>query len=309
MTLLQSDRYRRKVRVGLGATLVAAALATTALRVLPAAAEDGLQYVALGDSSAAGPEIPEEVHAECHRSDRNWPRELEAILNATVTKVVLKDVTCSGARVGDLIAPQTQFARPPSNPQPVPAQIDAVNEESDLVTLAIGANDIRGGGAMLACSTPNIYLFPDEQKCQDRLADPRIDIDFPQLIAQTGQSVAAVLRQIRGRTKAPVFVVGYLTYWKEDGCQQDGDPYTAEAANYLQDRLDDLMEELAKQADANGAHYVDIRGPSRDHGLCGPGEIWLKGNTGSFPYHPTAAGMEGAADEIAKAVTPHLPAG
>lgn len=47
------------------------------LAAAPAEASGRIRYVALGDSSAAGPLIPDQIDATCLRSDRNWPHVLK----------------------------------------------------------------------------------------------------------------------------------------------------------------------------------------------------------------------------------------
>lgn len=63
--------------------------------------------MALGDSSAAGPLIPNEIDATCLRSDRNWPHVPAARLGAALT-----DVTCSGATTKDRTGRQAGVVAP-----------------------------------------------------------------------------------------------------------------------------------------------------------------------------------------------------
>lgn len=72
----------------LGAAVASAALVLTAVSAVPATAHtrDGHHpghghgnghrdaYVALGDSYTSGPLIPDQVDANCARSNRNYPR-------------------------------------------------------------------------------------------------------------------------------------------------------------------------------------------------------------------------------------------
>lgn len=59
-----------------------------------AAADDTTSYVALGDSMASGPLIPDITGpVACGRSTHNYAHELAASIGAS-----LRDVTCSGAK-------------------------------------------------------------------------------------------------------------------------------------------------------------------------------------------------------------------
>ncbi|NUT53203.1 MAG: SGNH/GDSL hydrolase family protein, partial [Saccharothrix sp.] len=86
-----------------------------------------LEYVALGDSAAAGPLIPDQdlMHLGCLRSTRDWPSVLAARLGATT----FRDVTCSAATTEHLAESQLTFTGPQA------PQLDALTLTTDLVTL------------------------------------------------------------------------------------------------------------------------------------------------------------------------------
>ncbi|MCW2838931.1 MAG: GDSL-like Lipase/Acylhydrolase [Aeromicrobium sp.] len=88
-------------------------------------------YVALGDSYVSGPGIDEPVATAgyCLRSTRNYP----ALLAADLAIDDVTDVSCGGATTAGVLAPSTV------QQLPVPAQLDAVAPDSDLVTIGIGA--------------------------------------------------------------------------------------------------------------------------------------------------------------------------
>jgi lysophospholipase L1-like esterase len=113
--------------------LVATALAALVFLLLGASASsatDPLRYVGLGDSySAASGVLPPDptAHPMCLRSTSNYPHLIAGAIGAQLT-----DVTCGGADTGDFFAPQYDG---------VPAQLDAVTADADLVTMTIGGND------------------------------------------------------------------------------------------------------------------------------------------------------------------------
>jgi lysophospholipase L1-like esterase len=272
------------MRLASRAGLVLATVLAAGVIGSPALADKPLRYVALGDSSAAGPLIPNEIDATCLRSDRNWPHVLASRLGATLT-----DVTCSGATTNDLTGRQFGVVAP---------QFDALRRDTDLVTLAIAANDIKLGSAFVACASPN---GPTGTTCQERYTVNGVD-QFAARIDATAPKVAAALAEIHRRSPgAKVVVAGYLTYWRPGGCYP-ADPYTAVDADYLQHTFDHLMAMLADQSARHGASYVDIRTPSAARGLCEPpARRWLEGAvpaSPAYPYHPNATGMANAATII-----------
>lgn len=269
---------------------VLAAITVAGLTAAPASASEPIRYVALGDSSAAGPLIPNQIDLPCTRSDRNWPRAVAARIGATLT-----DVTCSGAKTTDLAGRQFGFVAP---------QYAALRPDTDLVTLAIGANDIGLGAVVPSCTNP--LPDPGVLSCRERYTRGGTD-QLAARIDATAPKIAAALEEIHRRSPdAQVVVVGYLTYWRPGGCHPL-DPIPATDADYLQATFDRLMTMLAEQAAAHDASYVDIRTPSADRGLCAPpAQRWVEGllpASPAFPYHPNAAGMAAAGEIIADALT------
>ncbi|HEX8870214.1 MAG TPA: GDSL-type esterase/lipase family protein, partial [Lentzea sp.] len=113
------------MRIVAGLALVTALVAGTTT----AHAVESIEYVALGDSAAAGPLIPhQDVELWCLRSDHNYPQVAAKFLGARLT-----DVTCSGAETDHLQGHQFGFVTP---------QLEALKPTTDLVSLTIGANDI-----------------------------------------------------------------------------------------------------------------------------------------------------------------------
>ena len=102
-----------------------------------ARADGPLEYVALGDSSAAGPLILPQIDLAGPRSSLNYPHIAAQQLGAGLT-----DVTCSGAVIPDFSGKQFGF---------VPPQYDALSSTTDLVTVAIGGNDTGLVSAALSC--------------------------------------------------------------------------------------------------------------------------------------------------------------
>jgi lysophospholipase L1-like esterase len=296
MQMIRSKRYRSGPRGPLVAMVAAGALAVGLFAVVPAIAQERLRYVALGDSSASGPVIPNQIDPTCGRSDHNWPHALATSLDADLT-----DVTCSGARIPDLAGQQVI-----GNTR-VERQFKALTGDEDLVTLAIGANDIPLAEAFIECETKPAR--PTTRTCEQQSTVRGVD-KYASRIATTARTLGTALDKIHDQSpRAAVVVVGYLTYWQPGGCFPD-DPYTAADADYMQEKFDQLMAMLASQAAAHRATYVDIRTPSADHGLCAPAaDRWLEGRSpaaAALAYHPNATGMAHAADIVAANLGPAL---
>ncbi|MFF0271592.1 SGNH/GDSL hydrolase family protein [Kribbella sp. NPDC004536] len=256
----------------------------------PAAAQAAgpVEYVALGDSSAAGPLIPPQVDVPCLRSGLNYPHVAAAELGAELT-----DVTCSGAAIPDFSGHQFGFE---------PPQYDALKPTTDLVTVAIGGNDTGLVAAALSCI--NLLPPPAGASCKERYTAGGTD-QLAARIAATAAPFGAALDEIHRRSPhARVLVTGYGTYIRPNGCYPQIPVWPVDA-NYLQATIDRLNSMLATQAAAHGAHYVDLRTPSIGHDACAPiSQRWLEGlipTSAAAPLHPSAAGMEAFGELVATA--------
>lgn len=258
--------------------LAAATVLAGVLTPAVAQADDPYEYVALGDSSAAGPLIPHQIDLVCLRSGVNYPHVAAGKLAAKLT-----DVSCSGAVVPDFTGKQFGFVAP---------QFDSLKPSTDLVTVAIGGNDTGLVSAALSCI--NAFPEPYGTSCKDRFTAGGKD-QLAERIAAAGPSVGKALDAIR--TKAPnakVLVTGYGTYIRPGGCYPLV-PAWARDADYLQASVDRLNAMLAEQAARHGATYVDLRTPSIGHDACAPSSTrWLEGlfpGSAAAPLHPSALGM------------------
>ncbi len=274
-----------RARWRIGATLAAVA---ALLAVVPPAAqaeEDPLTMVALGDSQAAGPLILKQNSWDCLRSDDNWPSVAAATVGATLT-----DVTCSGATTSDLTGKRFGYIAP---------QLDAVRPDTDIVTMTMGANDLSLGTLVPSCFNP--FPAPIGVSCKSWHRD-----DYDAQLVGVGDRVAAAVQAIHQKAPAAqVYLVGYFQYWGKSGCYPV-DPIWSVDAAWLQSVFDRLNAKLDAVAAANGATYVDLAGPSRDHGVCAPiSQKWVEGllpTSDAAPYHPNRLGMEHGGAIVAEAI-------
>jgi hypothetical protein len=265
-----------------------AVLAVAMLAVLAAfaGAARAANYVALGDSYAAGPVIPNQiVPLGCLKSDHNY-----AHLAAPTIGLPLRDPTCSGATTVDMTSPQeTELG---TNPP----QFDSLDAETTRVSLTIGGNDIGFAEIALSCVTVNPFSTP----CKDKYDSGGKD-QIAERIAATAPKVAAVLQGIHERSpSAKVFVVNYAAIFPETGfgCWPQM-PIGFGDVPYLRAKEKELNAMLATQAAANGATLVNWYNASIGHDACkGPSTRWVEPvvpTNPAAPIHPNERGMQGAA--------------
>ena len=162
-------------------------LAVSALALaFTATAARAANYVALGDSYAAGPLIPNPLlPLGCLKSSNNY-----AHLAAPGIGLSLRDATCSGAKTNHMTEPQNVE---PDGPNP--PQLNSLNGETTVVTLTIGGNDIGFSEVAESCVTVNPFSHP----CLDKYNSGGVD-QLKARIEATAPKVAAVLQGIHARS-------------------------------------------------------------------------------------------------------------
>lgn len=257
------------------------------------AAAAGGEYVALGDSAAAGPLIPPQDTSSpgCLRSLADYPHVVAKKLG-----VALKDVTCSGATTADMAGSQQTTSGP------VAPQLAALSASTRTVTVTIGGNDVGLVGAATSCINLLPGIFPD---CVDRFTAGGHD-QLAEAITASEPRWGALLDAIHAKApSAKIYVAGYGTYLPHNGCWPIA-PLSARDANYIQGSVDRLNSALARQSAAHGARYVDVRKASIGHDVCKlPGVKWFESvipTSLAAPLHPNATGMAGIGASVASAI-------
>ena len=274
--------------------LIAAGLGLASVAVAPAAiAAPRDVYVALGDSFASGPLIPNQVDLGCLRSDRDYPR----VLAGRLAVGTFRDRTCSGADTGDLASAQPRTFLGQTLP-PAPPQYDALSADTTLVTITIGGNDTR----LLDVARSCVNLLPFQSSCMRRYIVNGVDTVAARIDA-FAPTIGVVADQVRARApRARVVFTGYGLYVRRNGCWPAVPVYAIDA-NWLQGLVDRLNAAVAAQARAHGAEYVDLRTPSAGHDACSSAsEKWIEGFVPvnlAAPLHPNARGEAAYAQIIA----------
>ncbi|MFI0898573.1 SGNH/GDSL hydrolase family protein [Streptomyces sp. NPDC020983] len=252
---------------------------------LSAPGTQGLNYVALGSSFAAGPSIPpiqsSSGAAECQRSGNNYASIVARDIGAKLT-----DVTCSGATTANILT-TNQGSRPP--------QINAVNSATDLVTITIGGNDINYLGSM------NTY------SCQNTGGKNCGTVDQNAMNSAIGgirQRLENVLNAVHARApRARVLLVSYSSILPDTGgC-------TGVPLNQDQRIFERTVSARLAQANidaTNNTHstLVRFRTGSHGHDACSASP-WVEKYqpaSGRASYHPNEAGMKGAASLVEAAL-------
>jgi lysophospholipase L1-like esterase len=234
------------------------------------------EYVAIGDSYAAGPFIANtEANTGCFRSDHNYASLLAESLDIDT----VHDVTCSGAMTQHVDQPQTTIAGPV-----VPPQRQALSADTDLVTVGLGGNDFNLFGSGLDGGWPA----------------------KSQVVPRIGENLRRVLRDVHAKApKAEVVLVGYPRLVDPGTSCPAILPFTGEqiaSAYDVQRQLNDAMREAAADTDTT---FVDLLRVSEGHGICSD-DPWVNGQENlqgkAAAYHPFAVEMEAAALEIERAL-------
>lgn len=246
----------------------------------------GDRYVSMGSSYAAGPGVGDRdaSSGECGRSHSNYAQQV-----ASRHGLKLVDVACSGA-VTDNILHRGQHG--------FPAQIEAVTEDTRLVTVLIGGNDI-GYVADLNGLT-----------CQDA-GGTRCSVlpatEVEQRFAALPDALQHVIDAIRRRSRdARIILVGYLPAVPASGpgiCAAV--PLSTAAASRMRSETERLAKVMADVAARNSVQIVPSTTLGKQHDACsdnpyiaGSHPDRQPGWPGPVPYHPTQSGMTRIADDI-----------
>lgn len=259
---------------------------------LPVSNASAQEYVALGDSYAAGPLIPVQLPPwGCLKSSNNYGQLANRQLGYTY-----RDATCSGAETEDMTAPQGV------SPEPNPPQFDRLTASTTLVSITIGGNDIGFSSIAEDCFSQDNTGTP----CQDRYVVNGVD-EISRRIQETAPKVADTIQGIRAKSpNAKILVVNYAAILPDTGpgCWPVV-PISEGDVPYVRAKQKELNQMLADQAAAGGATLVDWYAASIGHDACQPPGIkWVEGAAplnAAAPLHPNLLGMIGASELVVAA--------
>jgi lysophospholipase L1-like esterase len=267
--------------------VAACVLATLAFVLLgvPAsqASSESLRYVALGDSySAASGVLPPDPTAPpaCLRSTSNYPHVIAAATGAQLT-----DVTCGAAETKDFFTAQYSG---------VPPQLDALRQDTQLVTMTIGGNDSGVFiNSIVQCGIAGASTLGQGSPCKDTYGSSFEDT----VRSSTYPSLVNALHAVRAKAPdAQVAILGYPWILPATGGCFDRMPVAVGDVPYLRSLQATLNDAVRRAADATGATYVDMNGVSEGHDACQPlGVRWIEPvlqGTNPVIVHPNAFGEQ-----------------
>lgn len=235
-----------------------------------AAPRQAVEYDALGDSYASGYGVA--PYEACGRSQSAYAVQLDGRM-----QIELDDfVACAGATTTSLVAG---------------GQLNALDANTDLVTITVGGNDIRWSSTVVAC------LGGTDTQCADGLAvtSGRVATVLPGLLD-------SVYSQVSARAPgAHVVVTGYPRLFSPD----DG-PFLAASSSEqkaLNDGADRLNAVIAEASARHGFQFVDVTKRFSGHGVNAP-DAWLTGPFDPAAFHPDADGYKAYTAAVTAAVDP-----
>ncbi len=239
---------------------------------LAASAAPTRQYVALGDSYAAGQGGGAYQNA-CLQSGNGYP----ALLDGLKQLHLRADATCSGATTSDLQA----------------TQLRALNRGTRFVTVTVGGNDLNVAGVAAACAGG------PSPACQAAIVAARSLLEpgpgGPSILAtRLTASYAAIAAE---SPRATIAVTGY-PYLFAAPAPSDPNAPTILAVNSATTALNDTIRSVVGAAAATGADvvFVDVTGAFAGHGIGSPDPYFVTAGTDAF--HPNALGYAAYADAI-----------
>jgi lysophospholipase L1-like esterase len=318
---------------GAGAADVSGAAAAPSSAADSRAPAAGLDYVALGDSYAAGFGLGDPTGrpvGACAQSAEDYPHRV-----ATALDLDLTDVSCSSATTANVVDTRQSGAAP---------QVDALGPSTRIVTVSIGGNDADVFGTAASCialgrTGPVFDAKATTRSCRETL-DARGDDTLARAIdSTTATGLRRAFTAIRAEApNARVFVVGYPAVFPDaahtpasgcfrpvidgtslsEGLPRNGFPFTDVDVAYLSGVQAHLDTVLKRAAAAASFTYVDTLPGSQAHSACSRADPYIEGvslvASAGFTkislepgaLHPNARGAAYLADQTAAAITRSL---
>lgn len=251
---------------------------------------DITKYVALGDGYASAPYTGATSPAKgCLRSAADYP----ALLAQAVDAKEFVDVTCLYAASEDITRSSTPVR---GKRGPVPAQIDAVTPDTDLITLTVGLSDRDFDN--------RIFQMCVAECAADDVEPEDIVSDLAQIGAAIRQTVADVAKKA---PDARLYVVGYPQLLPRSGSCDRMPELTQTQVDAINSAFYQLNEHLRVAARAAGGDFLDVTELSQGHDMCAD-VPWVTGvdtvEAGPPRYHPKPALNEAIAEALATQLKP-----
>ncbi|KIQ62043.1 hypothetical protein TR51_22895 [Kitasatospora griseola] len=259
-------------------------------------------YVAVGDSYTSGLKIPPQNGSPlgCGRSGVNYP----SLVARQLGLQGFTDVSCSGARTGDLTSAQR------TDNGVNPPQLDALGPATRLVTVGIGGNDAGFLDVLGRCALENVRYNliggNSDAPCRSYYTTGAGRGEVQRKVQDTGERLTTALGEVKRRSpQARILLIGYPALLPQDParCAKTlGDGIAAADIGFVAEQEQQLNAMLRQRAEAAGATFVDTYASSTGHDMCeAEGTRWiepLSGTGGLAPMHPNAQGQQGMAEAV-----------
>jgi lysophospholipase L1-like esterase len=237
--------------------------------LIPVAQAAAKQYVALGDSYAAGvgSRVFYSESGSCKRSPEAYAPKI-----ASAKGYTLNFEACSGAKT----------------PEVNEKQLGNLNSSTSLVTLSIGGNDAGFSNVIINCA---LYYFTCGSAISE--ANSYIANKLPGVLNTTYNNVKAKA------TTAKVIINGYPHLFSDTGATCNVNFLTSSNEKKLNETGDKLDAVIKAQAESHGFSFVDPRAAFKAHEVCAS-EEWLNGQSNPLEesYHPNVKGYARFRTEI-----------
>jgi lysophospholipase L1-like esterase len=266
---------RGRLLSGLVAVVIALAGFVTVGAPTAAAGSNGtLQYVALGDSYAAGVGAGSYDGTDCMRSSKGYP----ALLDAEKHINLQVNATCAGATTSTVAG----------------TQLSELTPGVELVTLTVGGNDLGFAGLFETCSTPG-----QEAQCLTAITNAVTDEQLTNLYRNLTLLYGEVVERA---PKALIVVTGYPYLFEPDPRNPIITAFNAATAA-LNTTIEAAVNATRKDTGANIV-YVDVTEQFEGHGIGTLDDPFINGPSAGFPeaFHPNAAGYRAYAKAISAAI-------
>ncbi|MES2490681.1 MAG: SGNH/GDSL hydrolase family protein [Pseudomonadota bacterium] len=246
------------------------------------------QYVAMGSSFAAGPAITQAADNSpwfCARSRDNYAHQL-----ARLRGLSLVDMSCGGATTKGILGAGLLM---------LPAQIDAVTAETELVTITIGGNDIAYTGNMMAmaCDDSTAWYVRAIGGCKIRSLQ-----EMEQALPKLFEHLVSIINEVHRRApKAQVVLLNYPTILPQQGtCERLG--LSESEVAQMRAITEKFAEVTYAAAEGHGALLMDAKLLTQGHDVCAS-DPWINGmhplqGLMGAPLHPTHASMTAVAQGL-----------
>jgi len=236
----------------------------------------------MGDSVASGAGLGANKSKICDRSTKAYPYIVAKQLDTSV-----KQLACSGAKVDEGIYDEQDRGQYTLDPQ-----LDRAfsrGSDPDLITMTIGANDVRWLNVIRDCYVWRCGSYLDKTRAVAYRADMRAELYW---------AMYKIEKNSNGNPPT-VLLSGYYNPINKVTCD-DADRITNKESAWLSEQVGYLNRSIAYIASKyDFVTYVPI--DFSGHELCSS-NTWVQGLNDDAPYHPTAQGQKAIAESFLKAL-------